>query len=105
MVRKLLLLSFLFIITASFSQKTLVKLSAVPNPFAFQTTIQFESAKKQPIFLVVKNVLGKTILKKSYLSKKGKNSIPLYKNNLKSGMYFYTIKSNKESISKRFVIK
>lgn len=105
MVKKLLFISFLCIATVGFSQKTLTKLSAVPNPFASSTSIQFETTKKQPVFLIIKNVLGKTIFKKTYNSKKGKNSIPFYKNNLKSGMYFYVIQSNNELISKRFVIQ
>lgn len=105
MVKKLLFISFLCIATVGFSQKTLTKLSAVPNPFTSSTSIKFETTKKQPIFLIIKNVLGKTVFKKMYNSKKGKNSIPFYKNNLKSGMYFYSIQSNKELISKRFIIQ
>ena len=105
MVKKLLFISFLCIVTAGFSQKTLTQLSAAPNPFITRTSIQFETTKNQPVFLIIKNELGKTVFKKTHSSKKGKNSIPFYKNNLKSGMYFYIIQSNKEVISKRFIIQ
>ena len=92
-------------IHCSFSQKTLQKLSAAPNPFYSATKISFTSTSKQPVFLVIKNVLGKTVYKKVYTTKIGKNSIAFNRNNLQSGMYIYAIRSRKNVISKRFVIK
>ena len=105
MVKKLLFITFLFFTTLGFSQKTLEKLAAAPNPFTSTTKIKFTSTEKQPIFLVIKNVLGKTVFKKTYTTTKGKNTITFNRNNLKSGMYIYAIQSRKEVISKRFVIR
>lgn len=105
MIKKLLFILFLMVTTVGFSQKSLTKLSTAPNPFVTQTKITFNSDKKQTIILSVKNVLGKTVYKKNHKIKKGKNSIPFSKNDLKSGMYIYAIQNTKEIITKRFVIK
>lgn len=105
MVKKLLLITFLCFSTAMFSQKSLQKLSAAPNPFYSTTTISFNSSKKQPVYLIVKNVLGKTVYKKVITTKIGSNSFRFNRNNLQPGMYIYAIRSRKEVISKRFVIK
>ena len=105
MIKKLLFTLFLFTATIGFSQKSLSKLTAAPNPFVNETQIKFESDSDQTIVLVVKNVLGKTVYNKKHKVKKGKNSIPFTKDRLKSGMYIYAIRNSKELISKRFVIK
>ena len=105
MAKKLLLFIFLCYTTASFSQKTLQKLTTAPNPFYSSTTISFNSTSKQPVFLIIKNVLGKTVYKKVYSTKIGKNTILFNRDNLQSGMYIYAIRSRKEIVSKRFVIR
>ena len=105
MVKKLLFTFFLMTATLAFSQKSLTKLSAVPNPFVNETKITFVSETDQTIVLSIKNVLGKTVYTDRLKVKKGKNSIPFSKGNLRSGMYIYAIQNNKELVSKRFVIK
>ncbi|NVK51337.1 MAG: T9SS type A sorting domain-containing protein [Flavobacteriaceae bacterium] len=105
MLKKILFVLFLCISTAMFSQKTLQKLTAAPNPFYTNTSIKFTATKKIPAFLIVKNVLGKTVYKKKITTKIGTNTIPFTRANLKSGMYIFAIHSKKEMVSKRFVIK
>ncbi len=105
MVKKILFIIFVFSTSLMFSQKSLTKLSAVPNPFVNETKIIFNSNKEQNVLLRIKNVLGKTVYTERFKVKKGKNTIPFSKNNLKSGMYIYAIQNNQELISKRFVIK
>lgn len=105
MVKKVLLLLFLFSATVGFSQKSLTKLSAVPNPFVNETKIHFVSDSNQTIILTIKNVLGKKVYSKKFKVTKGKNSIPFSKDDLRSGMYIYMIQNNRELVSKRFVIK
>lgn len=105
MTKKLLVLLFLSFSVYAFSQKSISNLSAAPNPFSYQTSITFSSAIKQEVVFSIKNVLGKTVLQRKVKVKKGKNTIPFQKDNLKSGMYIYAIRNSKELISKRFVIK
>ena len=105
MVKKLLFIFFLSIATLGFSQKSMKNLSTAPNPFNQNTTISFISDTNQTAFISVKNVLGKTVFKKQFKITKGKNSLPFSRNDLKAGMYIYAIQSNKEVVSKRFVIR
>ena len=106
MIKKILFILFLFISIIGFSQeKSIDKLSAAPNPFTNSTKITFNSFNNSTIILSVKNVLGKTVFKKTIKTKIGKNSIPFYKNDLSRGMYIYSIQDKKKIISKRFVIK
>ena len=105
MLKKLLFL-FLLVTLSSFSQeKSIDKLVASPNPFTNSTKIFVDSKINQTVVLTVRNVLGKTVYSKKIKVINGRNSIPFQRNDLKSGMYIYAIQSNKEVISKRFVIK
>ena len=104
-MKKLLFIVLVCVTTAAFSQKKLQKLTAAPNPFHTSTTISFTSSESTPVLLIVKNVLGKTVYQKSFTTTAGKNTLTFYKNDLQSGMYIYAIRSRKEVISKRFVIK
>lgn len=106
MVKKVLLISFMLLATIVFSQeKSVDNLVASPNPFTTSTTISFDSKQEQGVFLVVKNVLGKTVFKKGYFTYKGKKEIVFERKDLKPGMYIYAIQSNNAVISKRFVIR
>ena len=105
-MKKLLFTLLLFTSIIAFSQeKSIEKLSIVPNPFTNSTKITFNSSNNSSIILNVKNVLGKTVFKKTFETKIGKNSIPFYKNNLATGIYIYSIQNKKQIITKRFVIK
>ena len=106
MIKKLLFMLFLCISTIGFSQeKSIEKLSVAPNPFVNSTNILFTSKTTSTIIFSVKNVLGKTVFKKTFKTKEGKNSIPFSKGNLLSGMYIYTLQDSKGVLSKRFVIR
>tara|TARA_R110002049_G_scaffold45022_4_gene131633 strand:+ start:3279 stop:3599 length:321 start_codon:yes stop_codon:yes gene_type:complete len=106
MVKKLLFILLLSVSFIGFSQdKSVENLSTAPNPFTTSTKVTFKSSVDTSVILTVRNVLGKTVFKKTYKVKTGKNSIPFYKNDLATGMYIYSIQNNKKVISKRFVIK
>lgn len=115
-MKKLLFISFLLISALAFSQKTqhglelndshsIAKISAYPNPFSTSTTISFASKKNQTIDFVVKNLLGKTVYHKPVQVKIGYNNFLFSRNNLKRGMYIYTIHTQHNVISKRLIIK
>lgn len=106
MIKKILFILFLSFSFVTFSQeKVIEELSVAPNPFTNSTKITFTSTEISSIDLIVKNVLGKTVFKKTYKIKIGKNSIPFKKNDLASGMYIYSIQNKEKITSKRFVIK
>jgi hypothetical protein len=106
MIKKLLFILFLSTSIIGFSQeKSIEKISAAPNPFTNSTKITFNATSNSTIILNVKNILGKTVFKKTYKTKLGKNSIPFYKNDLSTGIYIYSIQDKNKITSKRFVIK
>lgn len=106
MIKKILLTLFLSFSLLGFSQEKSIKnLVVSPNPFSNETTFYFKSDTSEEIILTIKNVLGKTVFHKAYQINIGKNELPFYRNNLKSGMYIYAIQTKKQVISKRFVIK
>ncbi|MEN8777063.1 MAG: T9SS type A sorting domain-containing protein [Polaribacter sp.] len=106
MIKKILFIFILSISFVGFSQeKTINTLSAAPNPFTNSTKITFNSINTSDIYFTVKNILGKTVYKKTIKAKIGKNSLNFYKDNLVTGMYIYSIQNKKKVISKRFVIK
>ncbi|CAA0182501.1 T9SS type A sorting domain-containing protein [Tenacibaculum maritimum] len=105
MIKKILFISFLLITSLSFSQKTVKNLSAAPNPFRLSTMISFDSENDQVTIIDIKNILGKTIYRKVFTAKKGRNSFFLSRNNLKAGMYICAIQNSKDMVSKRLVIR
>ena len=107
MITRILFITFFSVSAFVCAQETqsLKGLGSQPNPFNTETKISFQSDRRQPVILTVKNILGKTILAKELTAERGKNSIPFRRNDLNSGMYIYSIRTNKEMVSKRFVIK
>jgi hypothetical protein len=106
MTKKLLSILLLSIPLILFSQeKNVTGVSAAPNPFANTTEITFNAPLNESIILKVKNILGKTVFKKIYAVKSGKNNITFYKKDIASGMYIYSIQNKNKVISKRFIIQ
>ncbi|WP_088323203.1 T9SS type A sorting domain-containing protein [Polaribacter tangerinus] len=106
MIKKILFIFTFSISSIVFSQeKKIESLSAAPNPFTNFTNITFEASEKTDVYFTVKNVLGKTVFKKTIKTVVGKNTLPFYKNDLSTGMYIYSIRNQKKITSKRFVIK
>ena len=119
MIKKLFLLLFFITTVLVFSQEnnvnkkdtfnlsntTISQLSAFPNPFKIESQIKFNSTITQNIIFEVKNVLGRSVFKIDTVAQRGKNKITFYRKSLKAGMYFYTIQTDSELISKRLVIK
>ena len=106
MAKKLLIILFFLIGTTAFAQlKSVDQLKASPNPFSNQTTIYFQSQLDQPVLVTVRNVIGKTVYNEKLQVKKGQNTFLFKRNDLAAGMYIYAIQTNKEVVSKRFVIK
>jgi len=119
-MKKLLLITFLFFTTLSFSQQrdvnnntlkrnettsTITSVTASPNPFNIRTVVRFDSKVNQVIEFSVKNLLGKTVYYIRIDAKKGLNSIRFERNDIAKGMYIYTLQSEYEVVSKRLVIQ
>lgn len=121
MIKKLLLILFIFCTSHAFAQntevgngltktqlpagKTISDVTAFPNPLTSKSVISFYSASEQVVIFEVKNVLGKSVFKQSFLTNFGTNEITFQKENLTPGMYIYSIQTDAEIVSKRLVIK
>jgi hypothetical protein len=106
MIKKLLSILLLSIPLIIFSQeKNVTDLSTAPNPFTNTTEITFNAPLNASIILKVRNILGKTVFKKIYTVKSGKNNITFYKKDIATGMYIYSIQNQNKIISKRFIIQ
>lgn len=119
-MKKLLLITFLLFFSFSFAQQseknnvdasknipqvTLLSVSAYPNPFISDTSINFRSVKSQSIVFTVKNLLGTTVYEAQIEANSGNNTIAFNRNNLTKGMYIYSLQTDVEIVSKRLVIK
>ena len=118
-MKKLLLITFILFFSFSFAQQseknngvannnppvTLLLVSAYPNPFSQDTSINFRSTKVQTIVFTVKNLLGTTVYEEQVNASSGYNTIPFNRNSLTKGMYIYSLQTDVEIISKRLIIK
>lgn len=119
-MKKLLLITLLLFFSFSFAQQseknngdvidnippaTLLSVSAYPNPFSVDTSINFRSVKSQTIEFTVKNLLGTTVYAEQLNATAGYNAIPFNRNTLTKGMYIYSLQTDSEIVSKRLIIK
>ena len=76
-----------------------------PNPFNPTTIINFNLPEKAEVELSIYNVLGQkiTTLVNSKLSA-GNHSVQLDASNLSSGIYFYTLRSNTVTLTKKMML-
>ena len=77
-----------------------------PNPFSFETTIDYSLNTSGSYVFEVTNVAGKIIHEKNLgLKHKGNYSIKFQSNNLAPGIYFYSLINNKRRITKKMIIQ
>ena len=76
-----------------------------PNPFNSNTEISFNSPNILPAYLVVRNELGQQVYAQKLQAVQGTNTVDFSRNNLPQGMYFYSIQTGDNIITRRMVIK
>ena len=84
-------------------EKGLTLKNAYPNPFNPLTRIDFNIENGEKANLEIFNVKGQLILRKQYNS--GFHSYVWSSNNCSTGVYFYRLRNNKYSITKKMIIK
>ncbi|MGE3800386.1 MAG: T9SS type A sorting domain-containing protein [Candidatus Kapaibacterium sp.] len=92
-------------VDASETKNTLA-LENVPNPFTGSTTIRFTLPESGATTLVVTDVAGKEVarlLENSFKSA-GEQSVEFDGSKLSSGVYFYTLTANGQSVTRRLVL-
>lgn len=83
---------------------TLKALSIVPNPMNNSAVVSFVADKSTMMSERITNMIGAEVSRKNVEVKAGENSLIINRDNLPSGVYFYTITNGKATKTMRFVI-
>ena len=75
-----------------------------PNPFSGLSEVNFNSPHAALTTIKVSNMLGEEVSSKVILSKTGINKIMFNAKDFEPGIYFYTISSDKNSVTKRMIV-
>ena len=67
--------------------------------------VSLETSEEKNISIAIHNAYGKEIIQRSILTNQGFNDISVEVEQLESGLYTMKIKSDKESVHKKFIIK
>lgn len=93
--------------TASYAQivnsSKFTLLPPQPNPFNASVSISFYSPYTSSVDLQIFDLLGNKVYEEKMISNKGENSFKFDGSNLKQGVYFYTVKNNKEHFVKQLI--
>ncbi len=76
-----------------------------PNPSNLSTTIPFELTANGSVQFVVYNMLGEMVERRTVSGKRGANTLTVETQNLKSGVYLYSIQSGEKKITKRLMVQ
>ncbi len=76
-----------------------------PNPFKNETTINVTLAKKTTLTLEVYNLTGQKVMGKNFgVLDQGVHPLRISADQLKSGVYFYTIQSEMGKVTKKMIV-
>ena len=77
---------------------------AFPNPSNQSTNIHYETIKSENVSFEMTNLLGKSIIYSTIISKIGLNSILINTSDLSNGIYLYSISNGKTRSTKRLIV-
>jgi hypothetical protein len=77
--------------------------SLYPNPATNQLTIEFKNQSQQNYLLEIKNMLGQTMYSETIKNALGKQSKNIDVSAFTNGIYFVSLRNEKESVSKKFI--
>jgi len=72
-------------------------MSAIPNPMRSQTTIHFTAKQSEDVQLVVYDQVGKVVYTTNVTANSGQNTVPLNRQNWRSGLYFCKIEGSTQT--------
>lgn len=76
-----------------------------PNPSNVSTSIPFELTANGSVQFVLYNMLGEMVERRTVNGKRGSNNLTVETQNLKSGIYLYSIQSGEKKITKRLMVQ
>jgi len=75
-----------------------------PNPFTRSTKIIYNVTRSQYVELEIYNMVGSLVMKQHIPSIIGENTYEVSANQLKPGVYFYTLSDGKKTVTKRMSV-
>lgn len=81
------------------------EISIFPNPVIDEVAVGFNLTEKQKVDIVVYNLNGKAIFRNVINANIGSHLVSLKTSDLKSGIHFLQLKTNKAILTKRFIVK
>jgi len=75
-----------------------------PNPFSKTSLVEFYSPSNTLVTIKVANMLGSIVMNKSIWAQTGNNRYVLSAKDFEPGIYFYTLSTEKQTVTKRMVI-
>lgn len=75
-----------------------------PNPASDRISIDCYASDNSPALLEITNVLGVVVSRRTFQLDQGSNTIKLNVNELKSGVYMYTLRQGGKAFSGRFTV-
>jgi hypothetical protein len=76
-----------------------------PNPFSESTTINVNLTKNSTVALTVTNVLGQTVFVDNAKNVSGNYSFKVDKATIGTGIFFYTVNVNGQTITKKMIVE
>ncbi|MCK5782631.1 MAG: T9SS type A sorting domain-containing protein [Flavobacteriales bacterium] len=80
-------------------------LESYPNHVSNKTEVRFWSSKLQLVEFEVRDAIGNLKYKKTFTAKVGSNKVSFSQDDLKNGLYLYSIKTEDQLLAKRLIIK
>jgi len=77
----------------------------VPNPATGSTSISFSLRKEGMVSFSVKDAMGREVLKKNIIGKKGKQTILVSLEGLKPALYYYSVSHETGTATKKFIVR
>ena len=75
-----------------------------PNPFTKSTEIRFIASRNQEVALQIFNMIGKEVISETVKATRGANSFALSSDDLKPGIYFYTLNDGKKTLTRKMIV-
>jgi len=97
------------VVTAGINENTPNNISAVsqnyPNPFNGSTQIDINMNKTSMVSIDIINILGQVVSSSSMQLTAGTHTVTLNADNLKTGVYFYTVRTDNNAVTNKMIVK